>query len=73
MLIWSWSISDDIFKYLLWVKSGEFEKYHIFILKITCLMLYMDKTKVSPILYLGQEVTSAGIRKTQNDVTVNYE
>ena len=36
-------------------------------------MLYMDKTKVSPILYLGQEVTSAGILKTQNDVTVYYE
>lgn len=33
----------------------------------------MDKTKLIPILYLGQEVTAAGILKSHQDVTVNNE
>lgn len=34
---------------------------------------HMDKTKLIPILYLGQEVTPAGILKSHNDVTENNE
>lgn len=40
---------------------------------ITCSISHIDKTKLISILYLGQEVTPAGILKSHNDVTVNNE
>lgn len=49
------------------LKTAKFYK------TITYLIPYMDKTKLSPILFLGQEVTPAVILKSQNDVTVNNE
>lgn len=62
-----------MFSHIFCELSQEGLKTARFYKTITCSIPYMNNTKLSSILYLGQQVTPAGILKSHNDVTVNNE